>query len=56
MLQTPINNADRVHDWWATGFDEKEVNIRKKLARGKCTAVFFLQCLVAIGCHTLRLD
>ena len=40
----------------AIGVPEKEVNIRNKLARGKFTAVFFLQCLVAIGCTTLRLE
>ena len=38
------------------GVEEKEVNIRNKLARGKFTAVFFLQCLVAIGTQTVRLD
>jgi hypothetical protein len=38
------------------GVDEKEVNIRNKLARGKFTAVFMVQCLEAIGVHSLRLD
>lgn len=40
----------------AIGVDEKEVNIRNKLARGKFTAVFLMQCLVAIGCTTLHLE
>ena len=31
------------------GVDEKEVNVRNKLSRGKFTAAFFLQCLSAIG-------
>lgn len=35
------------------GIDEKEVNVRNKLSRGKFTAAFFLQCLQAIGCQTL---
>jgi hypothetical protein len=35
---------------------ETEPNIRNKLARGKFTAVFLIQCLEAIGCHTLRLQ
>ena len=38
------------------GVDEKEVNIRNKLARGKFTAVFLVQCLEAIGISSLRLD
>lgn len=29
--------------------DEKEVNVRNELSRGKITAAFFLQCLEAIG-------
>ena len=38
------------------GIDEKEVNIRNKLARGKFSAVFFLQCLLAVGSTSLRLE
>lgn len=37
------------------GVDEKEVNIRNKLSRGKFTAAFLLQCLSAIGADSLRL-
>ncbi len=37
------------------GVDEKEVNIRNKLARGKFSAAFMVQCLEAIGCDILRL-
>jgi len=37
------------------GVKESEPNIRNKLARGKFTAVFFLQCLEAIGVTELRL-
>lgn len=38
------------------GVNESEPNIRNKLARGKFTAGFLVQCLTAIGCHTLRLE
>ncbi|MCZ7887837.1 MULTISPECIES: DUF6471 domain-containing protein [Agrobacterium] len=38
------------------GVDEKEVNVRNKLSRGKFTAAFLLQCLEAIGSSSLRLD
>jgi microsomal dipeptidase-like Zn-dependent dipeptidase len=40
----------------AIGVVDSEPNIRNKLARGKFTAVFLLQCLEAIGASTLRLD
>lgn len=39
----------------AVGVKETEPNIRNKLARGKFTAVFLIQCLDAIGSHTLRI-
>lgn len=38
------------------GVDEKEVNVRNKLSRGKFTAAFFLQCLAAVEAQQLRLD
>lgn len=37
------------------GVSETEPNIRNKLARGKFTAVFLVQCLEAIGCQSIRL-
>jgi hypothetical protein len=36
------------------GVVDSEPNIRNKLARGKFTAVFLLQCLEAIGTSSLR--
>lgn len=39
-----------------TGVKEDEHNLRNKIARGKFTAAFFLQCLASIGVSTLRLD
>lgn len=38
------------------GISESEKNINNKISRGGFTAVFFVQCLVAIGCTTLRLE
>lgn len=40
----------------AIGVVDSEPNIRNKLARGKFTAVFMLQCLEAIGASSLRLS
>lgn len=44
---------DRLH---AMGVDESERNLRNKIARGKFTAAFFLQCLSAIGAHTVSIS
>jgi len=38
------------------GVPETEANIKNKISRGGFTAVFFIQCLEAIGCQQLRLD
>ena len=37
------------------GIEEKEVNVRNKLSRGKFSASFMLACLEAIGVKDLRL-
>ncbi len=37
------------------GVKETEPNIRNKIARGGFTAVFFVQCLEAIGVKELRI-
>ena len=39
----------------AMGIPESEANIANKISRGGFTAVFFVQCLIAIGAHTIRL-
>tara|TARA_R110002074_G_scaffold45552_2_gene117702 strand:+ start:705 stop:1013 length:309 start_codon:yes stop_codon:yes gene_type:complete len=38
------------------GIQETERNLANKISRGGFTAAFFVQCLVAIGCHAVRLD
>lgn len=40
----------------AMGIPETERNIANKISRGGFTAAFLVQCMAAIGCHTLRLD
>ena len=37
------------------GIEEKEANIKNKLARGKFSAAFMVQCLEAIGITDLRI-
>ncbi len=38
------------------GIKDSERNIANKLARGTFTAVFFVQCLVAIGCTSIKIE
>jgi Domain of unknown function (DUF6471) len=40
----------------ALGVNETEANIKNKISRGGFTAVFFVQCLVAIGVRDLRIS
>ena len=51
-----VTYAGLVERLAAIGVVDSEPNIRNKLARGKFTAVFFLQCLEAIGTSSLRLS
>ena len=51
-----VTYAQLVDKLEAIGVSETEPNIRNKLARGKFTAAFMVQCLEAIGCSSLRLS
>lgn len=51
-----VTYAQLVDKLAAIGVKESEPNIRNKLARGKFTAVFLIQCLSAIGCESLRVS
>jgi len=51
-----LSYADLVDKLAAIGVDEKEANIGNKLSRGRFSAVFFAQCLKAIGSKRLTLD
>jgi hypothetical protein len=50
-----VTYAQLVDKLAGIGVHETEPNVRNKLARGKFTAVFLIQCLEAIGADTLRL-
>jgi hypothetical protein len=51
-----VTYAQLVDNLSAIGVSETEPNVRNKLARGKFTAVFLIQCLEAIGASSLRLS
>lgn len=50
-----VTYAQLVEKLAEIGIDEKEVNVRNKLSRGKFTAAFLLQCLSAIGTASITL-
>lgn len=50
-----VTYAQLVEKLADVGVHETEPNIRNKLARGKFTAVFLVQCLEAIGAKNLNL-
>ena len=51
-----LSYADLAEKLGEIGISENERNISNKIGRGSFTAVFFIQCLEAIGVHTLHLN
>lgn len=56
LARRHISYKDLAGRLGAIGVKDNERNIANKLSRGTFTAAFFIQCLDAIGCRTLRLD
>lgn len=50
-----LTYRDLVEKLAALNVSETEANLRNKISRGGFSAAFFIQCLVAIGVHTVRL-
>lgn len=55
MARRRLSYKDLVEKLAAVGISETETNLRNKISRGGFTAVFLVQCLTAMGSHTLRL-
>jgi len=51
-----LSYADLAEKLTAVGVKDNERNISNKIARGSFTAVFLVQCLEAIGAHTIHLE
>ena len=56
MKRRNMTYQDLVGKLLEAGVKEDEHNLRNKVARGKFTAAFLLQCLSAIGAKDLRLE
>jgi hypothetical protein len=51
-----VSYAELAEKLAAIGIEDNERNIANKIARGSFTAVFFVQCLEAIGAQTIHLN
>ena len=51
-----LSYADLAERLTAIGVPENEKNVNNKIARGGFTAVFFLQCMEAVGVKNVQLD
>jgi hypothetical protein len=56
LKRRSVSYRDLAEKLGALGIHETERNIANKISRGGFTAAFFVQCLVAVGCQTLRLE
>ena len=56
LKRRDLSYADLADKLRAIGIKDNDRNISNKIARGTFTAVFFVQCLEAIGCRTVHLD
>ena len=56
LKRRDLSYADLADKLAAIGVKDKERNISNKISRGTFTAVWFVQCMEAIGCHTIHLE
>jgi hypothetical protein len=56
MVRRGVNYKGLVEKLAALGISETEANLRNKISRGGFTGAFLIQCLVAMGVNSLRLE
>lgn len=56
LKRRDLSYADLADKLAAIGVKENQRNISNKIARGSFTAVFFVQCMEAIGVKTIHLE
>lgn len=56
MGKRGISYAGLVEKLAAIGVEDSEANLRNKISRGGFTGAFLIQCLVAMGVTSLRLE
>jgi ribosome-binding protein aMBF1 (putative translation factor) len=56
MTRRGVSYEELANRLAAIGVKDTAVNLRNKVARGRFSAVFLVQCLEAMGTRNLRLD
>jgi len=56
LKRRDLSYADLAGKLAVIGVKDSGRNISNKVSRGSFTAVFFVQCMVAIGVHTIHLE
>ncbi len=56
LKRRDLSYRDLAEKLEAIGVKDSERNISNKISRGSFTAVFFMQCMEAIGCDTVHLN
>lgn len=51
-----MSYADLAERLGVIGIEDNERNLSNKIGRGTFTAIFWVQCLEAIGCKTIHLE
>jgi hypothetical protein len=56
MARRGVTYEDLAERLAGIGVQDTAVNLRNKVARGRFSAVFLVQCLSALGARTLRIE
>jgi hypothetical protein len=56
LARRNLSYADLADRLRMIGVEDTPKNLSNKIARGRFTAAFFMQCMRAIGCRTIHLD
>jgi hypothetical protein len=56
LARRNLSYADLAEKLATIGVKDNERNLSNKIGRGTFTAIFFLQCMEAIGCRTIHLS
>jgi hypothetical protein len=56
LARRNLSYADLAEKLATIGIKDNERNLSNKIGRGTFTAIFFVQCMEAIGCKTIHLE
>ena len=56
LARRDLTYGDLAQKLEAIGIKDNERNISNKIGRGTFTAIFFVQCMEAIGCKTIHFE